>query len=230
MPLVPARIVLIHGAATTAQVWEPVVARLDAYDVVALERPRTGDLHRELAWLAPRVEGSFVVGMSGGATLGLALVMGGTPLTGALLHEPAVGSLLPELLTPMAGAFTDGGTAGFARLLYGPSWTPDMSRGVPESVTAAELAMFRSFEPGPPSPRAGDVVVTTGSRSPDARRAAAAALAAAFGYRTATLPGAGHFIAHDHPDVMATAVGDQLRRSRSGASRREDLRDEPMGQ
>src|SRR4051794_8928632 len=109
------RVVLLHGAATTAHIWDRVVPLLTAYEVVALERPRTGDLTREVAWLRPRVAGSWLVGMSGGATLGLALLAAGAPLAGAILHEPAVGSLAPELLVPAAAAFERGGTTEFGR-------------------------------------------------------------------------------------------------------------------
>ena len=61
-----ARVVLVHGAATSAAVWDRLVPLLPDHDVVAVTRPRTGDLDRELAWLAPQVEDAWVVGMSGG--------------------------------------------------------------------------------------------------------------------------------------------------------------------
>src|SRR4051794_28590938 len=132
------RVVLLHGAATTARIWDGVVALLTSYDgrydVSAPDRPRTGDLERELAWLGPRVAGAWVVGMSGGATLGLALAASGAPIAGALLHEPAAGSLVPDLLTPAAEAFARGGTTEFGSTLYGPSWLPAMAGPVDEAV------------------------------------------------------------------------------------------------
>lgn len=214
----PTRVVLIHGAATTHRVWDRLLEHLDWCDAVAVERPRTGEWRRELAWLVPRVEGAFVVGMSGGATLGLGLVMGETRLAGALLHEPAVGRLAPELLTPIADAFTVGGTAGLARALYGPTWSANLADGIPESATAGELAMFRGFEPGPPGPQAGAVVVTTGSTSPAVRHRAAAALTGTFGYRSATIDGAGHFAAFDQPETFAAAIRRAWGRSTHGAT------------
>ena len=198
------RVVLLHGAATTARIWDDLLPHLTSYDVVALDRPRTGDLARELAWLASRVEGSWVVGMSGGATLGLALAASGVPLAGAILHEPAVGCLAPTLLTPAAEAFATGGTPAFGAALYGPSWTPDMAGGATDAVTAGELAMFRSFEPGP-APTT-PVLVTYGDRSPSVRRLAAEALRDTHGYAIRPLPGTGHFVAHDALDVLAALV------------------------
>jgi pimeloyl-ACP methyl ester carboxylesterase len=204
------RVVLLHGAATTARVWDEVAALLTAegtgYDVVAPDRPRTGDLARELRWLGPYVEGAWVVGMSGGATLGLALAAAGAPIAGAILHEPAAGSLAPHLLTPVAEAFARGGTEELGATLYGRSWRPAMAGGVDDAVTARELAMFRAVEPGPPVPSAGPVLVTYGARSPTVRRTAAEALRDAYGYRIRELPATSHFVAVDAPSTIATLV------------------------
>jgi len=206
------RVVLLHGAATTARVWDAVAALLTAadtgYDVVAPERPRTGDLRRELDWLAPYIEGAWVVGMSGGATLGLALASAGAPIAGAILHEPAAGSLAPGLLGPAAAAFVRGGTDEFGATLYGESWRPAMAGGVDDAVTARELAMFRGVEPGAPTPQAGRVLVTYGAQSPAVRRTAAEALRDTYGYRIRELPAAGHFVAVDAPAAIATLVGE----------------------
>lgn len=203
------RVVLLHGAATTARVWDDVVARLKAYDpaydVVALERPRTGDLDRELAWVLPHVAGAWVVGMSGGATLGLALAASGAPIAGAVLHEPAVGGLAPDLLAPAAEAFARGGTTEFGATLYGPSWSPSMTGGVDDTVTAGELAMFRGFEPADPTPGV-PVLVTYGALSPAPRRAAAYALRDVHGYPVRELAGAAHFVAVDAPHQLARVV------------------------
>ncbi len=195
----------MHGTATSPAVWDRLVPYLEGYDVQTPQRPRTGDLVREADWLADLARGSWLVGMSGGATLGLAVVAGGTPLAGAVLHEPAVGSLCPDLLAPVAAAFDRGGTQGLARALYGDSWTPSMVE-TDDPTTAAELAMFREFEPGPPSAAAGEVVVTVGASSPEPRHRAARALAERWGYATRPVPGAAHFAAWDHPQAFAGVV------------------------
>ena len=91
------RVVLIHGAATTSRVWRHVVPLLAAGGPVSVtvpDRPCTGDLATETAALRPSCAGAVVAGVSGGATLGLALAAAGVPAA-AVLHEPAVGSLLP---------------------------------------------------------------------------------------------------------------------------------------
>lgn len=196
----------MHGAASSARVWDRLLPHLAECDVVAVERPRTGDLEREITWLTPLAEGAFVVGMSGGATLGLGLAMSGVRLAGAVLHEPAVGRLVPELLTPMAAAFQAGGTAGFGRALYGPTWTIDLAGGQDDAVTARELAMFRTFEPGPATAYAGQVLVTVGEESPPIRHEAVRALENGLGYRSLVLPGCQHFAAHDHPETLAAVI------------------------
>lgn len=184
----------------------PLLVSRFGHDVTAVDRPRTGDLAREVAALSPLVEGSWVVGVSGGATLGLALAAAGVPLAGAVLHEPAVGSLEPGLLAPVAAAFAARGTAGLGRTLYGQSWEPDMAGPVDDAETGAELAMFRGFEPTPLPRSAGRVVVTVGSLSPDIRHRSVAALAAAVGCEVRTIEHACHFAPHDAPAEFATTV------------------------
>ena len=201
------RLVLVHGAAVGPRVWDRLLPHLEGVDVSVVRRPCSGDLARELDWLRPQVEGGWVVGMSGGATLGLALAAGQVPLAGAVLHEPAVGSLTPGLLAPMGAAFENGGTASFARTLYGEAWSPAFVEGpLDDDVTARELAMFRAFEPAAPSADAGRVVVTVGERSPAIRHASVAALRSAYGLEVRTVPGASHFAAHDHPSAFAGVV------------------------
>lgn len=205
------RIVLLHGAATTSAIWDGFAELLPEHEIVAPDRPRTGDLTRELAWLAPRVEDSWVVGLSGGATLGLALAASGTQLAGAVLHEPAVGHLMPELLAPMRAAFADGGTAAFGRTLYGSGWDLAMAGGHDDEVTARELAMFAGFEPQQAAPHQGPVVITVGAASPPARHRSVEALRDALGYRIAEVPGASHFVANDHRQVFAALILDAVR-------------------
>jgi pimeloyl-ACP methyl ester carboxylesterase len=203
------RVVLVHGTATSPVVWDRLTPLLHGYDVSAPERPRTGDLQAESAWLADRARGAWVVGMSGGATLGLELVRNGTPLAGAILHEPAVGSLYPDLLAPVTEAFTTGRTPRLARALYGDSWRPNMGE-TDDATTARELAMFRGFEPGPASPAAGTVVITYGAASPEPRHTAARALADQFGYATRALPDAAHFVAWNNPTAFADTIRDVI--------------------
>lgn len=205
------RLVLLHGVATTGVVWQPVVAELGAlglnnrFDISAPDRPATGRLDDELAWLAPLAEDAWVVGFSGGATLGLALAARGLRMHGAVLHEPAVGSLVPGLLGPAAEAFRNDGYAGFGHALYGSGWNPAMA---PEdgNTVARELPMFRAFEPGPPSPAAGRVVVSVGEFSPVLRQRASLELQRRWRLEQAVVPHSSHFAPHDHPSEFARMV------------------------
>lgn len=203
MPL--PRILLVHGAATTASVWAPVLALLGDLDVVAVDRPCSGDLDTELAALAPLAEGAFVVGVSGGATLTLALAASPVALAGGIAHEPAVGSLVPGLLAPMAAAFAEGGTPGFATTLYGARWRPELAPA-DDGAVARELRMFRSFEPQPARPGQGLVLVTVGEASPPPRHAAAEALHTRLGYSTAILDGCRHFLSQEHPELLVDLI------------------------
>ncbi|CAN5299581.1 hypothetical protein BH09ACT10_BH09ACT10_13950 [soil metagenome] len=205
-----ATILLIHGAATTSSVWDRLLPYLGDNHVTAVERPRTGDLAAEVEWLAPYAEGAWVVGVSGGATLGLALAASSVAMAGAVLHEPAVGSLLPELLAPMRAAFAAEGTDGFARALYGPTWTPAMAGGFGDDVTARELAMFGAFEPAAVRPGQGRVVVTVSADSPPIRHQSVAALNT-WGYETTTVANGGHFVQQDSPAAFADVIRHLLR-------------------
>jgi pimeloyl-ACP methyl ester carboxylesterase len=93
------RICLVHGAATTARIWDAVAGALRALMPAALvevpERPASGSLDTEIEALLGPTRGALVVGVSGGATLGLELAARGAGFRAAILHEPAVGSLLP---------------------------------------------------------------------------------------------------------------------------------------
>jgi len=198
-------VILIHGAATTASVWERVVPLLDGLEVRAVERPCSGDLATELRFLAPLVEGAIVVGVGGGATLGLALASSEVRFVSALLHEPAVGSLAPELLAPMAAAFADGGVEAFGARLYGPSWNRSLAP-LDDAVVARELGMFRGFEPQAAAAGRGAVLVTTGANSPTVRHEAASSLSAHLGYETSVLEGCAHFVHWDNPDVLASSI------------------------
>lgn len=199
------RIVLLHGVATTSAVWRDVLPFLDGLEVVTPDRPCLGDLEAELAALEPIAAGSFLVGMSGGATLGLAFAASHTPLAGAILHEPAVGALLPGLLAPVAAAYAERGVPGFGTTLYGPRWDAGMASSDPGAVER-ELPMFRAFEPAAAAAGQGRVLVTVGGGSPPPRHAAATALHERLGYEVRVIPGASHFVAVEQPEALARLI------------------------
>ncbi|OHV32671.1 hypothetical protein BCD49_29230 [Pseudofrankia sp. EUN1h] len=199
--------------------------------VLAPDRPSTGDLARELAAVRAAVEhaGRLGVpvpaparpkaseleaartvvfgGVSGGATLGLAALAAGVPIGAAVLHEPAVGSLLPGLLAPMAAAFETGGVAAFGRTLYGDRWRPSDAPLDPGAV-ARDLAMFLRFEPAAPGPTPGPVIVTVGERSPDVRHRAAELLRRELGVTVRVLADCGHAAHLEAPAEFAARLLD----------------------
>jgi pimeloyl-ACP methyl ester carboxylesterase len=203
MPLT--RIVLVHGAATTSAVWQGVAAALPGFDVVAPDRPCSGDLETELDFLADLCEGAVVGGISGGATLGLALASRGVAFRTAVLHEPAAGSLVPGLLAPMAAAYGAGGVEAFATTLYGPRWS---LADAPEDLDAVgrDLAMFRSYEPSAPAPGAGPVLLTVGGRAPPVRPEVQAALTSALGLQGRMIAGVSHALHLNSPGAFAAVL------------------------
>lgn len=214
----PTRVLLVHGAATTHAVWSRVTALLEAdgdVEVAAPDRPSSGDLRTELDALAEAARGAVVVGVSGGATLGLALLASDVHVAGAVLHEPAVGSMVSDLLDHVVAGYAADGVPGFGRALYGPGWSPTMAPADPGAV-ARDLAMFRRFEPAAPQAGQGPAVVTVGGSSPPVRHAAARALHERLGLEVLTLTGCGHFVHWDHPEALVAVVRDVVRRLPSG--------------
>ncbi|WP_433491833.1 alpha/beta fold hydrolase [Nocardia grenadensis] len=197
------RVVLIHGVATDSRVWAGTIAALGpAVEVHAPDRPQSGDMDIEIAALAPLCAGALVVGVSGGATLGLELAARGVEFAGALLHEPAAGSLAPGLLDEVARAFRRQGVAGFGEALYGPCWTPELTTASRETV-AGELAMFREFEPGPVGRSADRITLTVGRYSAPARHCSVHGLGTTLGIEWRVLSGTGHAAHLEIPGQLA---------------------------
>lgn len=198
------RIMLVHGAASSGAMWKRVRENLADLDVDAPERPCTGSLPKELDWLDSISEGAVVAGVSGGATLALGLAARPTTAVALIAHEPAVGSLVPELLSGPLTALAERGVDGFARALYGQHWNPSWLTN-PELVPA-EVAMFRSFEPSPALTAHIPVLVTTGALSSPVRHQAATRLSEAMGYSTLQIPHAGHLVSAENPAAFAALI------------------------
>jgi pimeloyl-ACP methyl ester carboxylesterase len=126
-------------------------------------------------------------------------------LAGAILHEPAVGSLLPGLLAPVAAAYAEHGVPGFGAALYGPHWDAGMASSDAGAVER-ELPMFRAFEPAAAATGQGRVLVTVGGASPPPRHAAVTALRERLGYEVRIIPDASHFVAVEQPEALAGLI------------------------
>ncbi len=200
------RVVLIHGAATTAAIWDQVAARLAGrYDVVAPERRCSGSWEKELDDLEAVCAGSMVVGVSGGATLALGLAARDLDAIGFVAHEPAAGSLAPRLLDHATAGMREGGVAGFGNALYGCSWNTDDAPEDPEAVRR-DLAMFRTFEPVAPPHPFDTMLVTVGELSPRIRHRSVAAVAGLLGAQVTTVPGASHAVHLDAAEQFARVI------------------------
>ncbi|MFC5823656.1 allophanate hydrolase [Nonomuraea insulae] len=199
------RAVLVHGAATTARIWDRTLPYLSAFDTLTPDRPSTGDLDSEVAAIAELCANATVIGVSGGATLGLALAAHSIPFRAAVLHEPAAGSLAPGLLAHVAEGMRTGGVPGFGRALYGPAWHPSDAPADPEAV-ARDFAMFSAFEPEAVGPGAGPILLTVGERSPEARHRSVRALSDRLGVPYAVVPAAGHAVHLENPKEFAALI------------------------
>lgn len=210
------KLVLVHGAASTGRVWRHVARALRSRadtsedEIIIPERPQSGDLDCEVAALATIADNALVVGVSGGATLGLELSARGVPIRGAVLHEPAAGSLVPGLLAGVGEALMTDGVPGFGVALYGNGWTPAETEVSAETV-AREFAMFRTFEPRALQSDPARVLVTTGSASPPPRHRVAHALERTLHVRTALVVGAAHAVHLDAPEQFAAIIAEQAK-------------------
>jgi pimeloyl-ACP methyl ester carboxylesterase len=208
------RVCLIHGAATTATSWLSTAEEIaTVLPNARIERPlrgSTGSLDAEVETLVPYCVDALVVGVSGGATLGLELAARGVDFRAAILHEPAAGSLLPSLLDAVVAAYQNGGVPEFAAALYGPAWNLSLAPEDPDAV-GRDLAMFRGFEPRPAAEQSGPVLLTVGARSPEVRHEAARRLAEFLGFPVRTIAEAGHAVHLEQPRRLAELIAEVSR-------------------
>jgi pimeloyl-ACP methyl ester carboxylesterase len=158
-------------------------------------------------------ERATVAGMSGGATVALAMAISRPDrLVRAVAHEPAVGALVPELGGLVRGALAADGGAGLARALAGPETWAALTAAERDAVLARAGLIERdapavlAFDPGL-GPEVGPrLVCTVGDRSAPLRHEVAAALAHVTGARVVPVPGCGHLPQYDAPDVFARTI------------------------
>jgi pimeloyl-ACP methyl ester carboxylesterase len=238
----PDTVVLVHGVGVGAPAFGPVATILAAtHMVVVVDRRGYGgsvhltpppDLDTQIDDLAVVVDhladstGSppAVVGVSGGATLTLALGLrrartGETATLGPLVvHEPLVGPLAPSLALRVQDGYrttlaVDPGLATrYVAELVGPTtWDAlgDAARAAVAdraSVVAAEVPQFLAFAPRADelaSLRGHHVVASIGDGSPSAREEANDVLVTLAGATRMVVPDAGHLPQVDNPGVFA---------------------------
>lgn len=159
------------------------------------------------------VERATVAGMSGGATVALAMAIARPDrLVAAVAHEPAVGALVPELGALVRGALVSGGGAGLVRALAGARTWDALGPGERAAVLARaalverDAPAFLAFDPRLDEAVGERLVCTVGALSPPLRHEVAAALAARTGARVLTVPGCGHLPQFDAPRAFADTI------------------------
>lgn len=224
-------IVLIHGAAATPHIWRLVstqlAKRLPGVNITIPERNSSGDLDTEIENLWSKCSGQIAVGVSGGATLVWELCARGCPLAGAVIHEPAAGSLVPGLLSYPGSAWTgwrnkhnETATSSewqqwcrsaaevFGHRLYGNSWTPEELPRNSEAVLRDYL-MFSQFEPR--KPVCSNTTLTIGALSPKLRYDVSACFLEHFGVSSIVIPDARHCVQLENPAGFAETIAEVYR-------------------
>jgi len=228
-------VVLLHGVGVGAETFGRMTRLLTEGGAVAVvDRAGYGrsaalapatSLDEHLADLARVLERlparRIVVGVSGGATLALALAVA-VPESAEryVVHEPLVGSLAPSLhegvgarLAALATTPGPVGAADFVHALLGDeTWELLGERrrrevGERAATIRAEAPSFARFDPRPSelTAVADRVVSTLGDGSPPPRAEAAGALSEA-GIRVVPLAGVRHLPQVEEPEVFAAAV------------------------
>lgn len=188
-------------------------------------RPAPGGLADQiddLARLIDEVGSAWVIGLSGGATLALALGIDPPPgLIGIVTHEPLVGPLVPDLdarVRAGAASIAEVGVDAVEPFLFGLYGHDSWCRLPPEfdewrqrhhAAAAAEIPSFADFAPDLSDLQAMTIphCTTVGARSGPERHRVAALLAEA-GATAVTIPECGHLALVDAPETFATAIAE----------------------
>jgi pimeloyl-ACP methyl ester carboxylesterase len=161
------------------------------------------------------IERAVLAGMSGGATVALAAALQRPErVVRAVAHEPAVGSVSPELLEVIRAGLASGGR-GLIRALAGERTWSTLPPALVTSLDAsaalieADASAFVHFEPAiPPAaerPRV-PLVCTIGERSSEVRFDVARRLAERTGAPVHVVLGCGHLPQFDAPEAFADLI------------------------
>ena len=223
--------VLVHGVGLDGELYAQVVERLAGRAPVVVRRrgydgrPPCADLGRHLDDLVTALDDRparsvVVAGVSGGATLALALALRGHPaLAGVVAHEPLLGPAAPaqhERITAsiatLAAEPGPAGVEGFLRRLVTDATWNRLPAGARQRAVAAgdavrtEAPGFGAFavDPALLARPAAPVRWTVGRHSPSWRHEAAA-VAAAAGITVTSLD-ATHTPQWEDPDGFARII------------------------
>lgn len=162
---------------------------------------------------------AVIAGMSGGATIALALALSHPErVQAAVAHEPAVGSIAPELRTLVRSALLDGGGRNLLRVLAGVETWSNLPTDVVTALDAhpglveADAGAFLAFEPRLPAVcDRVPLVCSVGERSSALRFTVAGRVAARTRAPVVVVPGCGHLPQLDAPEAFAQLILDQTR-------------------
>lgn len=222
-------VVLVHGVGFGPATLAPLARALQArarvvvlarrgYEQLAhLEPPRTVGEHVDdlCAELDRRgLDRVVIAGISGGATVALAAALSRPErVLTAIAHEPAVGSVSPELRAIVRGALAEGGGRRLVRVLAGSETWGSMGLATvaalddSESLIEADARAFLEFEPRIPAPGSRiPLVCSLGERSSATRRQVAERLADRTGAPIAIVPRCGHLPQLDAPEAFAELI------------------------
>ena len=162
---------------------------------------------------AAGLDRAVVAGCSGGATIALAAALTAPDrVVAAVAHEPAAGSLGPELMALIATSVQTGGMA-LVQALAGPAtWSRLTADELAELEACAEIVgedarAYLAWEP--PLDRlaeAAPVVTTVGQRSGPMRHEIAAVLQERIGAEVVVVEDCGHLVQLDAPAAFAAIV------------------------
>ena len=221
-------VALVHGVGFGPSTFERVARELRrAGRVVVVERrgygtragepppgrveDHVGDLLAALD--AAGIERAVVAGCSGGATVSLAAALTAPDrVVAAVSHEPAIGSLGPELIALIERSVQTGGMA-LVQALAGPATWSRLSAGELAElescagILADDARAYLAWEP--PLERvaqAAPIICTVGRHSPPLRHRIAATVQERIGARVSVVEDCGHLVQLDAPAAFASII------------------------
>jgi (E)-2-((N-methylformamido)methylene)succinate hydrolase len=224
-------LVLLHGVGVGAHTFAELARLLAAeHRVLVVDRDAPGLPVRSLEAQADEIvttAGALgggrakVVGVSGGATLGLLVGLRHPDAVSSLvLHEPLVGAHVPALSARFEAAaeraaVDDAGAVSVVRSVVGERTWSDLDEATRARVVAgaararAEIPLFAAFSPTAAELtelRRTPVLTTVGADSGPERHAAAAVLRALAAATIAVVPGSGNAVQLDAPAAFAELI------------------------